>query len=109
MNEEKMKSAIELALERTERFGQQAREDQVALTEEMTKEIEEIEKEYEAKIAEKDVMLQSELKKLYQSLHPMEAEQKAAILQAQFNEEKKTLREEKTSKVEEIKKSAAGG
>ena len=108
MNEEKMKSAIELALERTESIGQKAREGQAPLTDEMKKEIENIEMEYKAKIAEKDVMLQSEVQKLYESLHPMEAEQKAAELQLLFTDEKKALQEEKVDKVDEIKKRAAG-
>ncbi len=103
MNEEKMKSAVELALERTERMGRQARAEQVPLTEEMKKEIADLEKEYEARKAEKDIMLQAELKKLYQLHHPVEAEQMAAQVKAKFDEDKKTLQEEKKNKIEAIK------
>lgn len=107
MTEEKIKSAIELALEKTERMGQQAREEQVHLTEETKKEIAEIENEYQARIAEKDIMLQAELRKLYQSLHPIEAEQQANALREKFGEEKKALQKEKNTKIEEIKGRAA--
>ncbi len=106
MNEEKMKSAIELALEKTERLGKQARAEQVPLTEEMRKEIEEIEKENQAKIAEKDIMLKAELGKLPLSYPPPEAELMAAALTEKFNEEKKSLEDEKEGKIEEIKKRA---
>ena len=106
MNEKKMKSAIELALEKTERHGQQARAEQVPLTEEMKGNISKIEKEYDAKIAEKDVMLQSKIKIVYESVNPTEAQQLAERLQTEFREEKKSLLDEKSAKIEKIKKQA---
>lgn len=108
MNEERIKSAIELALEKTGHIGEKARTERIPLTEEMKKEIDEIEKECGAKIAERDVMLQAELKKLYLSMPPAEAEQHGIVLQAKFKEEKEALQNEKNGKIESIKKQAAG-
>lgn len=107
MNEEKIKSAIELALEKTERIGREARAEKVSLTEEMRKEIDNAEKEYQARIAEKDIMLQAELRKLHQSHHPAEAEQLAAVLRTRFGDEKRALQEDRNRKIEEIRKRGA--
>src|SRR5688572_23539101 len=57
---EGMKSALELALERTEHVRKTIHEEGLSLTDGQREQLAELEREYGAKIAEKDVMLQAE-------------------------------------------------
>ena len=56
--------------------------------------ISEIRKEYKAKIADKDVMLQDKLRKLHDRTPPEEIQFAVEELQNKFMEEKKALEEE---------------
>ena len=59
-----MKSALEIAMEKTSAIGEQARQELEKLSPEQRDKIEEIKKVYEGKIAEKDVLHQQELMKM---------------------------------------------
>ena len=65
---EGMKSALELALERTDHVRKAIRDEGLALTDAQREQLAEIEREYNAKIAEKDVMLQTEMRQLLMQL-----------------------------------------
>jgi hypothetical protein len=97
-----MKSALELALERTDHVRKAIHEEGLTLTDEQRMQLAELEREYNAKIAEKDVMLQAELRKL---LHfpPAEAVPVIEQLQERFIEEKRKLIVEKDEKAARIR------
>ena len=59
---EGMKSALELALERTDHVRKAIREEGLALSDAQRERLADLEREYSAKIAEKDVMLQAEMR-----------------------------------------------
>jgi hypothetical protein len=97
-----MKSALELALERTDHVRKAIHEEGLPLTDEQRMQLAELEREYSAKIAEKDVMLQTELRKL---LHfpPAEAVPVIEQLRERFLEEKRKLIVEKEEKAARIR------
>ena len=108
MDEEKsegesgMKSALEIALEKTARFQKEAVE--AKLTPEQKAQIEEIEKDYTAKLAEKDVMFQSNIKQLTQTHGPSEELYgQLQLMREAFNKERATLQEEKEAKIQDIR------
>jgi hypothetical protein len=70
---EGMKSALELALERTEHVRKAIQDEGLSLSETQRDQLAELEREYGAKIAEKDVMLQTEMRKLFSQYPPAEA------------------------------------
>ncbi len=94
-----MKSALELAMEKVGKI----QSDDGALTDEQRQRIGELRKQYEAKIAEKEIMMQSEIQKLIQYRPPQEAAMGAHQLQEQFLETKKALQQEAEDKVAEIR------
>ncbi len=107
-----MKSALEIAMEKTSGIGEQARQELEKLSPEQRSKIEEIRKTYEGKIAEKDVLHQQELLKMtggtpldIAEAH-LEPEAKEAIdaLRQKFREERDTLEMERDDKIEAIKK-----
>jgi Spy/CpxP family protein refolding chaperone len=98
-----MKSALELALERTEHVRKAIREEGLTLTDGQREQLAEIEREYSAKIAEKDVMLQTELRKLLLHYPPAEAGPVIEQLRAQFIDDKRKLMEEKEEKAARIR------
>ena len=96
-----MKSAVELAMEK---LGQrQAETSSTPLTDEQRQEIGDLRKQYEAKIAEKEIMLQAETRRLMQQHHPQEAAAAAHELQKQLHEAKTTLRQELEDKITAIR------
>jgi len=103
-----MKSALELALERTDHVRKAIHEEGLTLTDGQRMELTELEREYSAKIAEKDVMLQAELRKL---LHFPLAEAVPVIeqLRERFIEEKRKLTVEKEEKAARIRQAQAIG
>lgn len=108
---EGMKSALELALERTDHVRKAIREEGLTLTDAQRDQLAEIEREYSAKIAEKDVMLQSEMRKVFMNYPPAEAGALIEQLRQQFIDEKRKLMEEKEQKAARIRQAskAEGG
>jgi Spy/CpxP family protein refolding chaperone len=108
---EGMKSALELALERTEHVRQAIHDEGLTLTDAQREQLTELEREYSAKIAEKDVMLQAEMRRLFTRHPPAEAHARAEELRQKFVEEKHKLTEEKEAKATHIRQAnrAEGG
>src|SRR5215813_11027708 len=100
---EGMKSALELALERTDHVRKAIRDEGLALTDAQRQQLAELEREYSAKIAEKDVMLQTEMRKLWMHYPPAEAGPVIEQLREKFIEEKRKLMEEKEEKVARLR------
>ena len=100
---EGMKSALELALERTDHVRKAIRDEGLALTDEQREQLAEIEREYNAKIAEKDVMLQTEMRKLLMHYPPAEAVPVIEQLRDKFIDEKRQLTEERNEKAARIR------
>jgi Spy/CpxP family protein refolding chaperone len=96
-----MKSAVELAMEKLGKL--QSDEPQAALTDEQRQQIHNLRQQYDAKIAEKEIMMQSELRKLIQSRPPQEAAMAAHGLQEQFQETKKSLLHEMEEKIAAVR------
>lgn len=103
---EGMKSALELALERTEHVRKAIREEGLTLTDAQREQLAELEREYGAKIAEKDVMLQAEMRKLWMRYPPAEAGPMVEQLREKFIEEKRKLMEEKEEKASRLRRTS---
>jgi hypothetical protein len=96
-----MKSALELAMQK---LGQkQAQEPVTPLTDAQRHEISELRKQYDAKIAEKEIMLQSELRQLVQRRPPQEVAAVAHELRDKFQQTKIALQEELEAKIAAIR------
>jgi hypothetical protein len=108
---EGMKSALELALERTDHVRKAIREDGLTLTDAQREQLAELEREYSAKIAEKDVMLQAEMRKVFMQYPPAEAGALIEQLRQKFIDDKRKLMDEKEEKVARIRQAnkAEGG
>jgi dsDNA-specific endonuclease/ATPase MutS2 len=100
---EGMKSAVELALERTDHVRKAIRDEGLALSDVQREQLAEIEREYNAKIAEKDVMLQTEMRKLLMHYPPAEAVPLIEQLRDKFIDEKRQLTEERNEKAARIR------
>jgi Spy/CpxP family protein refolding chaperone len=100
---EGMKSALELALERTDHVRKAIRDEGLALTDAQREQLAEIEREYNAKIAEKDVMLQTEMRQLLMQYPPPEVVPVIEQLRDKFIDEKRKLTEERNEKVARIR------
>ena len=98
MNMSGLKSAWELSLERSEKLVPELK-NKKKITKKQKEKISEIRKEYKAKIADKDVMLQDTLKKLHDQTPPEEIQIVTAELQNKFMEEKKFFEEEMEKKI----------
>ncbi len=107
---EGMKSALELALERTDHVRKAIHDEGLTLTDAQREQLAELEREYSAKIAEKDVMLQTEMRKLVLQYPPAEVGSVLAQLHDKFIDEKRKLMEEKEEKAARIRQAnkAAG-
>jgi pyrroline-5-carboxylate reductase len=107
---EGMKSALELALERTDHVRKAIHDEGLTLTDAQREQLAELEREYSAKIAEKDVMLQAEMRKLVMQYPPGEVGPVLAQLRDKFIDEKRKLMEEKEEKAARIRQAnkAAG-
>ena len=97
-----MKSALELALERTDHVRKAIHEEGLTLTDVQRVQLADLEREYSAKIAEKDVMLQTEVRKLLY-FPPAEAGPVIAQLRERFMEDKRKLMVEKEEKAAHIR------
>ena len=92
-----MKSALELAMEKLN--ARKSEESTVALTDAQRQEISDLRKQYDAKIAEKEIMMQSEIRQLVQRRPPQEAMAAAQELREKFQQAKKALQEELEAKI----------
>jgi hypothetical protein len=97
-----LKSAWELSLEKSDKLVPELK-GKKKLNEQRKKQINEIRKEYKAKIADKDVMIQDRLNKLSLRTPPEERELVAEELMRQFADDKKALEEQMESEIEAIR------
>jgi hypothetical protein len=100
-----MKSALELAMEKINAQKSQA-ETHVSLTDAQRQEISELRKQYDAKIAEKDIMLQADIRQLVQRHPPQEALAAAQELREKFQQTKTALLEELEAKITTVRSRA---
>jgi hypothetical protein len=100
-----MKSALELAMEKINAQQGQA-ETAVSLTDAQRQEISDLRKQYDAKIAEKDIMLQADIRQLMQRRPPQEVLAAAQELRGQFQHTKKALQEELEAKIVTVRSRA---
>ena len=96
-----MKSAVELAMEKIGK--RQGEEESTPLTDEQRQAIGELRKQYDAKIAEKEIMMQSEMRQLRERDPPPEAAARAQELPQQLQEAKTTLRQELEDKIAAVR------
>ena len=96
-----MKSALELAMQRLNM--RQKDEPSTPLTDEQRREIHDLRQQYNAKIAEKDIMMQSEIRQLIQRQPPHEVATAARALQESFQEAKKALQQELETKIAAVR------
>jgi stress-induced morphogen len=97
-----LKSAWELSLEKSDSIVPELK-DKKKLTARQKEQIAEIRKEYKAKMADHDIMLQDKLGKLHHRTPPEEIESVTSALKDEFAKEIKALEEEMEKKVEEIR------
>jgi hypothetical protein len=96
-----MKSAVELAMEKLGKL--QAKDASTPLTDEQRQEIAALRQQHEAKIAEKEIMLQAEIRRLVQRQPPPEAAATARELQEKFQDAKKALQQELEEKIAAVR------
>jgi len=96
-----MKSALELAMEKIK--ARQTEENTVSLTDAQRQEISDLRKQYDAKIAEKEIMLQSDIRQLMQRRPPQEAVAAAHELREKFQQTRKALQEELEGKIAAVR------
>ena len=99
-----MKSAVELAMEKLGKI--QSKESATPLNDAQRQEISDLRSQYDAKIAEKEIMLQAEIRQLLQRHAPQEAAVAARRLQEQFQDTKKALQQELEEKIAAIRTTA---
>src|SRR5262245_66603113 len=87
-----MKSALELAMEKLN--ARKSDESTVALTDAQRQEISDLRKQYDAKIAEKEIMMQAEIRQLIQRRPPQEAMAAAQGVGEKLQQDKKDLEED---------------
>jgi hypothetical protein len=95
-----MKSAFELAMERLQQAAPS-----IQLTDEQRKELAEIDSLYRSKIAEKELLLQEQIRKEETAGHFPEVEK----LRQQLSSEVRRLNEECESRKERVRRTASGG
>ena len=96
-----MKSAIELAMEKMGKL--QSDNDTGPLSDEQRQQISDLRKRYDARIAEKEIMMQSEIRSLVRNRPPQEVAARAHQLQEQFQETKKALQNEMEEKIAAVR------
>ena len=97
-----LKSAWELSLERSEKLVPELK-NKKKITKQQKEKISDIRKEYKAKIADKDVMMQDKLKKFHDRISPEEIKYAMEELQKEFVEEKKALEEKMEKEIESVR------
>ena len=96
-----MKSALELAMEKLK--ARQEEETPVALTDAQRQEIGDLRKQYDARMAEKEIMMQSEIRQVVQRRPPPEAIAAAQELREKFQHARKALQEELEAKIAAVR------
>ena len=96
-----MKSAVELAMEKLGKLKTDTSSE--SLTDEQRQRIGDLRKQYDAKIAEKEIMMQSEIRQMMQRHPPQEVAVAAQGLQEQFQETKRALQQELEDKIAAIR------
>ncbi len=110
--DETMRSALEIAMEKTSAIGDRAREEMKKLSPEQRDSIEETKKIYEGKIAEREVLFQQEMMKLtggtpleaVRAQLPPEAQVPLDEARKKHIETREALEKERDEKIEMIKK-----
>lgn len=98
MSDEAPKSAFELAMERLRRKDREEGVEEAALTEEQKAAIGEIRKVYEARLAEREILHQSSLRKAVHDPAAMEA------LEADYRRDRERIASERDRKVEGVRR-----
>ena len=96
-----LKSSWELSLEKSDKLNPDLKKRR-KLTDTEKKEIAEIRKEYHAKIADRDVSIQHQIKKLAERIPPESLEPETQTLRSKFAEEKQILEKEMEDKIEDV-------
>ena len=96
-----MKSALEIALERTAKLSEG--EATVKLTDDQRAKIAELEQEYRAKIAEQEIMAETHIKALALQTSGREFSEQVMLLREQLNQDKQRLDAEKTARVQAVR------
>ena len=97
-----LKSSWELSLERSEKLVPELK-NKKKITKQQKEKINDIRREYQAKIADKDVMMQDKLIKLHDRIPPDEIEYATVELQKEFADEKKAFEEKMEEEIESIR------
>ena len=97
-----LKSAWELSLERSEKLVPELK-NKKKITKQQKEKISDIRKEYKAKIADKDIMMQDKLRKLHDRISPEEMKYAMEELRNEFVEEKKVLEEKMEKEIESVR------
>jgi hypothetical protein len=97
-----LKSSWELSLERSEKLVPELK-NKKKITKQQKEKINDIRREYQAKIADKDIMLQDKLKKLHDRIPPEEIQYATVELQKEFADEKKSFEEKMEKEIESIR------
>jgi len=96
-----MKSALELAMEKLK--ARESEESTVVLTDAQRQEISDLRKQYDAKLAEQEIMMQSEIRQFIQRRPPQEAMAAAQELREKFQQTRKALQEELETKIAAVR------
>ncbi len=97
-----MKSALEIAMEKTAGAEQGGR-----LTDEQRSAIADLEKEYQAKIAEQEIMVESKIKLLAAQATGHEFQQQVHALREQLAQERERLEEERKARTQAVRDQAS--
>lgn len=99
-----IKSSLQIALEKLQRLKEVSGEEEVQLSPEQKKKIAEVKDEFAAKVAEQEIMLQSEVKKLASRYGYPELEERLAALKKRVADEKAALIKERDAKIGAIRR-----
>ena len=97
-----LKSSWELSLERSEKLVPELK-NKKKITKQQKEKINDIRREYQAKIADKDVMMQDKLRKIHDRIPPDEIQYATVELQKEFADEKKAFEEKMEEEIESIR------
>jgi hypothetical protein len=97
MSDEAPKSAIELAMERLKKKDAEAGVQDVPLTEEKKQAIAELRRVYEARLAEREILFQSALRKVSDP-------EAAQVLDEEYRRDRDRINGERERKIEELRK-----
>src|SRR5215211_2757211 len=98
MTDDAPKSALELAMERLRKKDAEAGVVETPLTDDQKREIAEMRQVYQARIAEREILHQSTLRK---AAHDPEA---ARVIEEEYQRDRDRLNSERESKIEKIRK-----